>query len=355
MEKIVVIDFSQIDGFSGFGEIVRNFCPRLAKTHLPDMHFVFILPKKHCGAFGDHIDYIACENFKREAEPFRQTADLWHLTNQQSSYRLFGKKAIQLLTVHDLNYLHEKHGIHLLRHKIRMPWIIRRSDAIEVISDYVKKDVEAHIPFLNKEPMVIYNGISDVENQPRRQPSFVKDEQEHFFICIGQVREKKNIHTVVPMMKYFPDHKLYICGANHWGYADKIRSMIAPEDRERIVLTGKIDDAEKCWLYAHADALLFPSRLEGFGIPVLEAMRFGTKVFSSRYSCLPEICSSHASYWDSYEPEAMAKVVRDGLQDWSREGAAAQEAATYSRTFNYDRYTREHIALYRQLLGLPAI
>lgn len=354
MKKIIVIDFSQIDGFSGFGEIVRNFCPRLAQMELPDIHLVYIVPKKHCGEFGSHIDYIACENFKREAEPYRHTADLWHLTNQQSTYRLFGKKSIQLLTVHDLNYLHEKHGIHLLRHKIRMPWIIRRSDAITVISDYVKKDVEAHIPFLNKEPLVIYNGISDVEKMPRRQPAFVKDEVEKFFICIGHVREKKNIHTVVPMMKYFPDHKLYLCGANHWAYADKIRSMIAPEDQHRIILTGKIDDAEKCWLYAHAQALMFPSRLEGFGIPVLEAMRFGTKVFSSRFSCLPEICSTHASYWDSYEPQDMARIVSEGLSGWDRNGMAAQAAATYSKTFNYDRYTREYVALYRQLLGLES-
>ena len=128
--------------------------------------------------------------------------------------------------------------------------------------------------------------------------------------------------------------------------------MIAPADRDRILLTGKISDDEKRWLYAHAEALLFPSRLEGFGIPVLEAMRFGTKVFSSRYSCLPEICSVHASYWDSYEPEAMARVVREGLAGWSRQGAAAEAAKAYSQSFNYDRYTREYVALYRRLLGV---
>jgi glycosyltransferase involved in cell wall biosynthesis len=103
---------------------------------------------------------------------------------------------------------------------------------------------------------------------------------------------------------------------------------------------------------AHADALLFPSKLEGFGIPVLEAMRFGTKVFSSRFSCLPEVCSTHASYWDSYEPELMAEVVKKGLEGWSRDGKLAVEARTYSRSFNYDHYTEQYIALYRQLLHI---
>lgn len=350
--KTVLVDFSNYDDMSGFGEIVRNYCPRLAAMHPTDMKFVFILPQRHHGEFGSHVDYISRENVKRDISRYPGTIDLWHATDQQFRYRRHQKGTLQLLTVHDLNYLHEKHGIHLLRHQIEMPWLIRRSDVVTVISEYVKRDVEAHIPFLNKEPLVIYNGISDIESRPQVRPPFVENDDVKFFLCMGQVREKKNIHTVVPMMKFFPDHQLFICGANHWAYSDHIRSLIAPADRDRILLTGKIADEEKNWLYAHAEALLFPSRLEGFGIPVLEAMRFGTKVFSSRYSCLPEVCATHASYWDCYEPEAMAAVVREGLSRWNRHGAEAQAARDYSRSFNYDRYTQQHIALYKDLLGI---
>lgn len=349
--KTVVVDFSNLDDMSGFGEIARNYCPRLAAADVPGLHFIFILPERHRGAFGSHVDYVSREHLKREIQAYRRQIDLWHATHQQFRYRLRGRGIVQLLTVHDLNYLHEKHGIHLLRHQIEMPWMIRRSDAVTVISEYVKHDVETHIPFLNKPLTVIYNGIDDVEQGAQSRPSFAA-EADRFFLCIGQVREKKNIHTLVPMMQYFPARKLFICGANHWAYADHIRSLIAPGDQGRILLTGKVSDNEKRWLYAHADALLFPSRLEGFGIPVLEAMRFGTKVFSSRYSCMPEICSGHASYWDSYEPEAMARVVEEGLAGWSRDGAAAEAAKAYSQSFNYDRYTREYVSLYRRLLGV---
>ena len=349
--KTVVIDFSNLDDMSGFGEIARNYCPRLAAATVSDMHFVFIVPEKHKGEYGSHIDYVAREHLKQEIKAYRGRIDLWHATHQQYKYRMRGKGILQLLTVHDLNYRYEKHGIHLWKHQLLMPWMIRRSNAVTVISEYVKHDVEAHVPFLNKSLKVIYNGISDVESVPRKRPTFATDD-DRFFLCVGQVREKKNIHTLIPMMSLFPEHKLFICGANHWAYADKIRSQIAPEDRDRILLTGKITDEEKCWLYAHADALLFPSRLEGFGIPVLEAMRFGTKVFSSRYSCLPEVCDTHASYWDSYEPADMAKVVNDGLASWTRDGEAAVAAKIYSQSFNYDRYTEQYISLYRSLLGI---
>ncbi len=351
--KTVVVDFSNLDDLSGFGEIARNYAPRLAKVSdaLFTLHFIFIVPERHKGEFGSHIDYVSREHLKRDIKPYAHQIDLWHATHQQFKYRMHGKGIHQLLTVHDLNYLHEKHGIHLLKHKLKMPLMIRRSDTVTVISEYVKHDVEAHVPLLNKELQVIYNGISDVEQQEQRKPAFAGD-TDKFFLCIGQVREKKNLHTLIPVMQYFPQHKLFICGANHWSYADTLRALIAPADRERILLTGKIADDEKCWLYAHAEALLFPSRLEGFGIPVLEAMRFGTKVFSSRYSCLPEVCACHASYWDSYAPEAMAQVVKEGLASWSRDGAEAEAARTYSRTFNYDRYTEQYVSLYHKLTGI---
>lgn len=348
--KTVIVDFSNYDSFCGFGEIVRNFCPRLAKQHLQDVHFVFILPQKHCGEFGNHIDYIATESFRKEALSYKDTADLWHLTDQHSRRWLFGKKSIHLLTVHDLNFYYEKRGIHLLKHKLLFPRFVRHSDYVTVISKFVKDDLKRHITGLKNEPQVIYNGINDVEQRNSKRPDFVKSDDEKFFFTIGQIREKKNFHLLVPMMKHFPDYKLYICGDNHFKYYKKIISLIKPEDRKRILVPGVISDEEKNWLYAHAQAFLFPSKFEGFGIPVLEAMRFGTKVFSSRFSSLPEICSSHATYWDSYEPEAMARVVSEGLKGWQRNGKEAFEAKTYSESFNYERYTQEYVALYKKLL-----
>ena len=117
------------------------------------------------------------------------------------------------------------------------------------------------------------------------------------------------------------------------------------------MLTGKISNEEKRWLYSHCAAFLFPSRLEGFGIPVLEAMRYHCKVFSSRMTSLPEVCGEHASYWDDFTPEEMAKVVQEGLQSWQKDGREAQLAARHSQQFNYERYTDQYLSLYRKLLG----
>ena len=105
------------------------------------------------------------------------------------------------------------------------------------------------------------------------------------------------------------------------------------------------------WLYAHAAAFVFPSRLEGFGIPPLEAMRFHCPVISSSCTSLPEVCGSHVAYFPDFEPRHMASVVKERIDTWSKDSAEANEAAEYSRGFNYDAYTEAYIRLYLKLLA----
>ncbi len=352
MTKRILIDLSHLGDFCGFGNICDNYAPRIVKADLGDVRLVLLVPEKYVGAFGDGVDYISCENPERDLKRLNAHIDLWHTTDQLYRFRKYPKGTIQLLTIHDLNYLREKKGIHRLKHILKMMWKVRRSDYITTISRYSHDDIVKHVNLGHRPIEVIYNGIQEIDMSKMKKPSFIKDEGEKFFFTIGQIREKKYFHKLVPMMRYFPDHKLYICGDNHFRFSREVLLPLIEEQGEgRVVSTGKISDGEKIWMYAHAEAFLFPSQLEGFGLPVLEAMRFGCKVFSSKMSSLPEVCSTHASYFDSFEPEAMADTVKAGLASWDKDGEAAKAAKTYSESFNYDRYTEEYAQLYQKLLA----
>lgn len=351
--KHILVDFSHYDALCGFGEIARNYAPRLAAYPNPGVRYIFALPKDCHGKFGDHIIYIDSDNRKNEVRRLDVPIDLWHATDQQFYYRRRAKGTIQLLTIHDLNFLREKRGIHRLRHILQLQWRIRHSDCITAISKFVRDDVVNHYPEAREKGMeVIYNGINDDTEGEQQRPPFVKSDDERFFFTIGQIREKKNFQLLVPMMHHLPEYRLYICGDDHYSFAKELRQLIGAEGEGRVVLTGKISDAQKSWLYAHCAAFLFPSRLEGFGIPVLEAMRYHAKVFSSRLSSLPEVCGPYADYWTDFSPEAMARVVRCGTEGWDRDSRAAHEAEIYSRKFNYDTYTAQYVSLYRRLLHL---
>ena len=346
----VLVDFSHLADLNGFGEIARNYAPLLAQAKLTDIHLIYIVPDHLIGTFGPRIDYIRRSHKREDLKKLDKHIDLWHATDQQYHLRGGDGRTVQLLTVHDLNFLREKSGLHRLRHIVQLWWRMRCSDHLTCISKYVKDDILQHYKLGSKVPDVIYNGIESCEDELQVRPAFVGANDEKFFFTIGQIREKKNFQTLVPMMRYFPDHKLYICGDDHFAFAQELRKLIREQGEGRVIMTGKIKDEEKHWLYAHAQAFLFPSRLEGFGIPVLEAMRYRCKVFSSRFSSLPEVCREHASYFDDYIPETMAKVVREGVATWEKNGPQATAALTYSQGFNYDIYTETYIRLYRQLL-----
>ncbi len=347
----LLVDFSHLNDLNGFGEIARNYAPRLAQASLSGIRLIFIVPDDKVGAFGSHVIYIRRNQKRTDLRRLDVHIDLWHATDQQYHLRGGDSHTIQLLTVHDLNFLREKSGIHRWRHILQLGWRMRRSDYLTCISRYVRQDIIDHY-HVSRIPLdVIYNGIGNLERGEQRKPAFVEDPEEPFFLAIGQVREKKNFQTLVPMMRHLPGYRLYICGDDHFDFAQSLRQLIAREGGERVRLAGKVSDEEKHWLYAHASALLFPSRLEGFGIPVLEAMRFRCKVFSSRMSSLPEVCGDHATYWDHFEPAYMADVVRRGIAGWHKDSLEAQEAEDYSMQFSYERYTEQYIALYMKLLA----
>lgn len=346
----ILVDFSHLADLNGFGEIARNYAPLLAKADMPDTHLIYIVPDHLVGTFGTHIDYIRRSHKREDLKRLGKHIDLWHATDQQYHLRGGDSRTVQLLTVHDLNFLREKSGLHRWRHIVQLGWRMRRSDYLTCISNYVRDDVLEHYPRLKEKPIdVIYNGIASHEDGPQQRPAFVSDDEERFFFTIGQIREKKNFQTLVPMMRHFPDHRLYICGDDHFAFAQELRKLVSEAGEGRVVMTGKIKDEEKRWLYAHAQAFLFPSRLEGFGIPVLEAMRFRCKVFSSRFSSLPEVCSSHATYFDDYAPEAMVATVRQGLSTWRKDSEEAIAAQRYSQGFSYEHYARQYISLYTDL------
>ncbi len=347
----VLIDHSTLGRFCGFTEISENYGRILAQTDVPDIHFTYLVPEKYFGYFGDKVSYVSCEHPIKDLNKLGYSIDIWHSTQQLFKFRKRFRHAKQLMTIHDLNYLWEKHGIHKLKHIIRGKLRLMRSDYITVISKFVADGIKRHC-HLGKRPMiVIYNGVRDVENGPREKPSFV-DDGTKFFLAVGQVVERKNYSSLLAMMKYFPDHRLVICGdLRNKRYVRIFKEKIESSGiKDSIVLAGGVSEAEKNWLYAHCEALMMPSKLEGFGLPVIEAMRFGKPVFCSTLTSLPEIGGDQAFYWENFEPGYMANVVRKGLEAFLEPGRKESEIA-YAGRFDYEEYTKKYIELYRKILN----
>ena len=306
-------------------------------------------------AYGDKGGYLKHRSIYKVFPFLLHRYDLWHSVHQLYRECPRNNSTKRILTIHDLNFLYEKNEKKAQKYLNAVCDKINNAHHLVAISNFAKNEVLKNCKMKEEKPFdVILNGVRDTSNDNQSKPAFIKPDRK--FVCaVGAVREKKNIHVLLDMMKFLPEYELYVCGSTAGEYAEKLKERIKTENISNVTITGTITDEEKNWLYANMEALMFPSRLEGFGLPIIEAMHFKKAVFSSPYSSLPEICSTHAYVWENLDPEYMATLVREKITEFYADSSRAEAEKEYANTYSYERHIKAYIALYRRMLGLPEI
>jgi glycosyltransferase involved in cell wall biosynthesis len=262
----------------------------------------FYLPENKMGVFGKDAVYRKQIGLHKYQLPSTDSYQVWHSLHQGSQYFPFRRSIPVVLTIHDLNFLHQpgRGAAYIKKSLAELQKKIDRADRVVAISNFVLEELYRNLQVNSAQTSVIYNGCNfsqlDVE-QPTRIPN------KPFLFTIGTVAAKKNFH-VLPALLQGNDYWLVIAGITHEEtYLQKIKQeAVRCGVEHRVIITGAITDAQKQWYYQHCEAFVFPSIAEGFGMPVLEAMYFGKPVFLSTYTSLPEIWGYLANYFDSFDP-----------------------------------------------------
>ena len=306
-----------------------------------------LVPKSYVGRFGDRVHYLAARNIYRSCPWLMPRFDVWHSIHQLSPFRPASAGCRRIVTIHDVNFIYEKQGAKRRRYLARLQRECDQAADLCFISRFAHADAARHLDLGSRPVHIIYNGVAPLTEGPQEKPAGV-DGGRPYFLSLGVVKAKKNLHTLLPMMDHLPEHRLVIAGDDSGAYARSLRQQLSRHPG--VSLVGTVSDAGRRWLYAHCTGLLFPSLAEGFGLPIVEAMQWGKPVFCSRSTSLPEIGGDLARYFDSFEPQAMADVVRQGLGSFS----AAQADAERRRAalFSLDRHMRQYRDLYAG--SLPA-
>ena len=255
-------------------------------------------------------------------------ADVFHIidhTNAHVAYWLkkLGKPVI--ITCHDLvQYVYPE----ILKNQSRFPALsmamwqysvkgIQVADHIIAVSTNTAKDISSRLHVEPKKVAVIANGVesdfcvlpSDVVAQWRSQYSKIPEE-----ICVlnvGSTHQRKNIITVLQVIKKIADSNTPIC---LWKISDdftKEQKQFIEENnlQENITFIGKCNRDSLIKFYNAADVLLAPSLYEGFGLTILEAMACGTPVITSNVSSLPEVAGNAAILVEPLDVNTIAKTI----------------------------------------------
>lgn len=276
--------------------------------------------------------------------------ELVHFTNQYCKLNPNKVKARKVLTIHDMNPVHEKSRspYRYKKYLNRLGGYIDACDRIVVISNFVANDVIQHYPQAESKLTVIYNGADKLTVPENHKPAYTPARK--FIFTIGSLSAKKNFH-VLPALLANNNYELIIAG-KITPYKEKIMEEAAKYNcSDRVIIPGLISDIDKAWYYKNCEAFAFPSIAEGFGLPVIEAMHFGKPVFLSKLTSLPEIGGNVAWYFDNFEPAAMQATFTKGLEEYAANNMSVN-IMQHAATFNWEKTARQYLDLYSDCLNM---
>ncbi len=160
-----------------------------------------------------------------------------------------------------------------------------------------------------------------------------------FFLVLGNLRANKNLAVALAALRRIddPDLRLAVVGE---GNATVFGGYLAALDLDgdaRVILAGRRSDEAVAALFQAAQALVFPSLYEGFGVPPLEAMSFGCPVIASTAEAVREVCADAAVYFDPHDADALAGLMRARLAAGPPDDALRERQASRVRAYAWDR------------------
>jgi glycosyltransferase involved in cell wall biosynthesis len=216
---------------------------------------------------------------------------------------------------------------------------------IIAVSGNTKRDLVEIYRYKPEKIAVVYHGVED-------EGLAQKKEHEGFnFLYIGRLEKRKNIVRLVRAFEKFRQSlgdttskegiTLTLAGKDGFG-ADEIRKAVEDSPyRKDISLSGYVPETEKASIYATADAFVFPSLYEGFGLPVMDAMSRGVPVICSDSSSLRELGEGAALLVDPKDEENIATAMRTIFTDETKRQELIRQGYARVKDRSWERCARE--------------
>lgn len=354
MRKSLLINLYKLKNTNcGLGQVSLNYGKYLEENYQRDEHdfdIYLLLPKEYIGQFGDQVRYIRASWWRRVFPFLMPRFTAWHSTYQMAKFWPFFKGTKVILTIHDFNFIYEKSKLKSNIYLRRIRKEIKNATRIIAISEFTRNETMQYANVDSDDIKIVYNGVENIVDNATSVHNGI-DDKKPFFFTIGQIKEKKNFHTLIPVMKHFPDVNLYIAGQKNTDYAARLEAEIADLGLKNVILLGEVTESEKTWLYRHCKAFFFPSLFEGFGLPVIEALSFGKPVFSSNQTSLKEIGQDCVYYWENFDSEYMFQVVNSNLTKFYDSLQKGAEAKEHAAQFSYEEHFKKYFAIYNECLS----
>ena len=300
----------------------------------------------------DNYSFAEQIGFKKFLD--RLSPDLVHFCMPQQPVFYKGK---HVTTVHDLTlfktYNSDKNWLvyHLKQFVGRFVFrqVGKTSAHIIAISETTKQEYQAFTKVADDKISVIYEAgeVHKGELAPYDLPF------EYFILYVGQQPDYKNLRRLAQahqkLLEKYPKLGLVFVGRmNRDTQINK--DFYDKQGYKNIHFTGFLPDEQRDWLYTNTLAYVFPSLMEGFGLPPLEAMAYGTPVISSNTSCMPEILGDAAIYFDPLKVDDIAEKIELVINDEKLRAELALKGNAQVAKYSWRRMAEQTFEIYKKSL-----
>ncbi|RPI27931.1 MAG: glycosyltransferase family 1 protein [Acidobacteria bacterium] len=297
----------------------------------------------------------------------RDRADVFHANDITSIAFRSGTKTV--VTVHDLIPLVFREQM-----KKSVPWDyalalreafrrMARADLVVTDSAHSKSDICGHLPVDPERVAVVYLGC-DSRFAPREPASARGRIAASFGICepflfyVGGTDYRKNLPLLIDAFAEIRrsgySGVLTMAGETfNWDIDEvrRLRILIADHKLERAVrFPGFVSEDQLIDFYSGCDMFLFPSLYEGFGLPVLEALRCGSVVLTTRVSSIPEVAGDAVAYFDHNDPSSLAREFQELYGNAPRQEQLRSKGMARAAGFSWHEAARKLLTLYESVL-----
>lgn len=290
----------------------------------------------------------------------KEEVDIYHGLSNELPIGLYNYKHIgTVLTMHDLAFIRYPQfykAIDRVLYRKKYGASARHADHVIAVSESTRQDV---IDIFGVEPervSVVYQGCSPIFAQAKpEQAAFVRGHYqlpERYILFVGSIEERKNLRLAVEALAGLRDKDIALVAVGRrTPYCDLVMSEAKRLGLERRVrLLHNIPTRHLPGFYAGAMMFVYPSRFEGFGIPIIEALNAGTPVIGATGSCLEEAGGPNSLYTSPDDSEELSYLMQRVLDDKALAEEMRQQGRAYAKRFSPKQIMRELRAVYENVL-----
>ena len=237
--------------------------------------------------------------------------------------------------------------------------VVKKSKQLITVSNFEKQNIANTYNLNSSKITAIHNGVnknfnSEIRDCQKEKIKLKYRLPENFLLHIGSTDPRKNTARVLKVFyKYVntcsEDIKLVLVGLNEAKLNTVLKEIgLGNELKDKLVLTGYVEDQDLPVIYNLSEMFLFPSLREGFGIPIIEAMACGVPVITSNTSAMPEVAAGAACLVDPTNTDCIYMAIEKIRSDDAYKKLLIQKGFKRYKSFSWENAAKKVLEIYKQ-------